>query len=157
MLVVLGVSLVPHDRAHVLFTTRRLPVQVANASARSGRWLSKSRSEPNNSLSIYGNEPTQDWHVNVVIVYLSGISIWLFFFWCYFAFFKGWNGLFFLWVMTSLLGNPDSNRLCYVNWLWSVLSILWILSSGATSSHKRSSVFSIHLLRPLQCSSDMFF
>ena len=61
MLVVLGASLVPRERDHVLFTTRRLPVQVANASARSGCWLSKSRSEPDNSLSTYGNEPTQNW------------------------------------------------------------------------------------------------
>jgi len=57
----LGASLVPGERDHILFITWRHPVQVVNASARSGWWLSKSRSEPDNSLSIYGNEPTQNW------------------------------------------------------------------------------------------------
>jgi len=57
----LGASLVPRERDHVHFITRRLPVEVANALARWGRWLSKSRSEPDHSLSIYGNETTQNW------------------------------------------------------------------------------------------------
>ena len=61
MLAVLGASLVLRERDHVHFITRRLPVEVANALARSRRWLSKSRSEPDHSLSIYGNETTQNW------------------------------------------------------------------------------------------------
>jgi len=61
LLAVPGASLVPPERDHVPFITRRLPVEVANALARSGRWLSKSRSEPDHSLSIYGNETTQNW------------------------------------------------------------------------------------------------
>jgi len=34
---VLGASLVPRERDHVHFITRRLPVEVANALARLGR------------------------------------------------------------------------------------------------------------------------
>ena len=56
-----GASLVPRKRDHVHFITRRLPVEVANALARSGHWLSKSLSEPDHSLSIYGIETTQNW------------------------------------------------------------------------------------------------
>jgi len=37
MLAVLGASLVLPERDHVHFITRRLPVEVANALARSGR------------------------------------------------------------------------------------------------------------------------
>jgi len=48
----LNASLVPRERDHAHFITRRLPVEVANALARSGRWFSKSRSEPDHTLSI---------------------------------------------------------------------------------------------------------
>ena len=58
---VLGASLVPCERGHVHFITRRLPVEVANALACSGCWLGKLRSETDHSLSIYGNETTQNW------------------------------------------------------------------------------------------------
>jgi len=37
MLAVKGASLVPGERDHVHFITRRLPVEVANALARLGR------------------------------------------------------------------------------------------------------------------------
>ena len=54
-------------RDHAHFINRRLLVEVANALARSRCWLSKSRSEPDHSLSIYGNEQRKTNHVNVVI------------------------------------------------------------------------------------------
>ena len=57
----LGANLVPRERDHVYFTTRRPSVEVANALARSGRCLSKSSSEPDHLLSVYGNETTQNW------------------------------------------------------------------------------------------------
>jgi len=58
---VLGASLVPCDRDHVHFKTRRLPVEMANALAYSGCWLSKSRSEPDYLSSVCGNKTTQNW------------------------------------------------------------------------------------------------
>ena len=61
MLAVLGAGLAPRERDHVHYITRRLPVEVDNALARSGRWITKSRSEPDHLLSIYGNETTQNW------------------------------------------------------------------------------------------------
>jgi len=39
---------------HVRFVIRRFAVELVNALARSVRWLSKSRSKPDHSLSIYG-------------------------------------------------------------------------------------------------------
>jgi len=40
---------------------RHIPVEVANTLSCSGCWLSKSHSEPDHLLSIYGNETTQNW------------------------------------------------------------------------------------------------
>jgi len=61
MLAVKGASLVPGERDHVHFITRRLPVEVANALARLGRWLSTTRSETDHLLSTYGKETTENY------------------------------------------------------------------------------------------------
>ena len=53
--------MLPCEQDHVHCITRRLPIEVANALSHSGYWLSKSRSEPDHLLSIYGNETTQNW------------------------------------------------------------------------------------------------
>jgi len=69
MLAVLGASLVPRERDHVHFVTRRLPVEVANALARSGV---DSANNVQNQTTCYPYMVTRQrktGHVDVVIVH----------------------------------------------------------------------------------------